>query len=84
MYPTLSNTDVPAQALRDKVAQGELGMKTGKGFFDWPEDRRRAERARYDTLLRQGLALLASELPTIEPPTATSQTDTPSTTGARA
>ena len=84
MYPTLSNTDVPAQALRDKVAQGELGMKTGKGFFDWPEDRKRAERARYDTLLRQGLALLASELPTIEPPTDTSQTDTPTTTGARA
>ena len=69
MYPTLSNTDVPAQALRDKVAQGQLGMKTGKGFFDWPEDRKQAERARYDTLLRQGLALLASELPTIEPPT---------------
>ena len=68
MYPTLSNTDIPAQALRDKVAQGQLGMKTGKGFFDWPEDRKRAERERYDTLLRQGLALLASELPTIEPP----------------
>ncbi|ODS78424.1 MAG: 3-hydroxyacyl-CoA dehydrogenase [Acidovorax sp. SCN 65-28] len=68
MYPTLSNTDIPAQALRDKVAQSQLGMKTGKGFFDWPEDRKRAERERYDTLLRQGLALLASELPTIEPP----------------
>ncbi len=83
MYPTLSNTDVPAQALRDKVAQGTLGMKTGKGFFDWPDDRKQAERARYDALLRQGLALLASELPTIEPPTDTSSTDTPSTTGAR-
>ena len=67
MYPTLSNTDVPAQALRDRVAKGELGMKTGKGFFDWPEDRKRAERTRYDALLRQGLALLASELPAIEP-----------------
>lgn len=66
MYPTLSNTDVPAQALRDRVARGDLGMKTGKGFFDWPEDRRLAERARYDALLRQGLALLASELPVPE------------------
>ena len=65
MYPTLSNTDVPAKALRDKVARGELGMKTGKGFFDWPEDRKQAERARYDQLLRQGLALLAPELPAI-------------------
>ena len=66
MYPTLSNTDVPAQALRDRVARGDLGMKTGKGFFDGPEDRRLAERARYDALLRQGLALLASELPVPE------------------
>ena len=87
MYPTLSNTDVPAQALRDRVASGHLGMKTGKGFFDWPEDRKRAERVRYDTLLRQGLALLASELPAIPhaaPDTngslATAATTTPRTT----
>jgi 3-hydroxybutyryl-CoA dehydrogenase len=66
MYPTLSNTDLPAEALRDRVSRGELGMKTGKGFFDWPEDRRRAERARYDALLRQGLDLLAAELPPID------------------
>jgi len=25
----------PPQLLRDKVARGELGRKTGKGFFDW-------------------------------------------------
>lgn len=68
MYPTLSNTDVPAQALRDRVARGHLGMKTGQGFFDWPEDRKRDERTRYDNLLRQGLALLASELPVIAHP----------------
>ena len=66
MYPTLSNTPEPALALRERVARGDLGMKTGRGFFDWPEDRRRAERARYDALLRQGLALLAPELPPIE------------------
>ncbi|QHJ00453.1 NAD-binding protein [Xylophilus rhododendri] len=66
MYPTLSNTAAPALALSERVARGELGMKTGKGFFDWPEDRRLAERARYDALLRQGLALLAPELPAID------------------
>ena len=56
----------PPQLMRDMVARGELGRKSGKGFFDWPEDRRLAERARYDALLRQGLALLASELPVPE------------------
>ena len=66
MYPSLSNTAEPALALSERVARGELGMKTGKGFFDWPEDRRLAERARYDALLRHGLALLAPELPVID------------------
>ena len=66
MYPTLSNTDVPALALRERVERGDLGMKTGRGFFDWPEDRRKAERARYDALLRKGLDLLAAELPQID------------------
>ena len=66
MYPTLSNTAEPARALSDRVARGDLGMKTGRGFYDWPEGKRIAERARYDALLRHGLALLAPELPAID------------------
>ncbi|MDB5878432.1 MAG: 3-hydroxyacyl-CoA dehydrogenase NAD-binding, partial [Variovorax sp.] len=66
MYPTLSNTAEPARALSDRVARGDLGMKTGRGFYDWPDDKRIAERARYDALLRHGLALLAPELPSID------------------
>ncbi|GAA2819093.1 3-hydroxyacyl-CoA dehydrogenase family protein [Crossiella cryophila] len=27
----------PPRLLRDKVARGELGRKSGKGFFDWPD-----------------------------------------------
>lgn len=63
MYPDLSATREPSAALRERVAQGRLGMKTGAGFYDWPEDKRLAERARYDRLLSEGLKLLASELP---------------------
>ena len=66
MYPSLSNTDQPSMALRDRVEAGRLGMKTGAGFYDWPEDKRLAERARYNRLLQQGLALLASELPAVD------------------
>ena len=66
MYPSLSSTDHPAKVLQDQVNAGRMGMKTGAGFFDWPEDRRLAEKARYNTLLKQGLALLADELPPLD------------------
>ena len=66
MYPSLSNATEPARVLQGHVDAGRVGMKAGAGFYDWPEDRRRAERARYDSLLQQGLNLLADELPPID------------------
>jgi 3-hydroxybutyryl-CoA dehydrogenase len=66
MYPSLSNSSEPARALQDRVAAGRLGMKSGAGFYDWPQDRKDAERQRYDRLLQQGLALLADELPPLD------------------
>ncbi|WP_397427806.1 3-hydroxyacyl-CoA dehydrogenase family protein [Pseudarthrobacter equi] len=36
LQATLGERFAPPQILRDKVARGELGRKTGKGFFDWP------------------------------------------------
>lgn len=63
MYPSLSATTQPAQILRDKVAAGKLGMKTGEGFYRWSQEGSAAERKRYDDLLRAGLKLLAKELP---------------------
>jgi 3-hydroxybutyryl-CoA dehydrogenase len=32
---TLGERFSPPQILRDKVARGELGRKSGKGFFEW-------------------------------------------------
>jgi len=29
--------DLPPQALKDMIAKGLLGMKTGKGFYDWSD-----------------------------------------------
>jgi len=63
MYPSLSNTDKPAKALRSRVARGELGMKTGKGFFDWDAESIRREKVRYEGKLLAGLDLLKDELP---------------------
>ena len=36
LQSTLGDRFAPPQILRDKVARGELGRKTGKGFFEWP------------------------------------------------
>ncbi len=67
MYPSLAAHTVPAAALSERVARGELGMKSGQGFFAWPPEAIAAERARYDTLLRAGLELLKAELPPVDP-----------------
>ena len=63
MYPSLAANTQPARVLQERVARGDLGMKTGQGFFSWTPETQQAERQRYDRLLRQGLELLAPELP---------------------
>ena len=63
MYPTLSNAKVPAKTLREKVRKGQLGMKTGQGFFQWDAASIQREKARYEGKLLAGLALLQDELP---------------------
>lgn len=66
IYPSLAHNTEPALALRVQVNQGHLGMKSGQGFYAWNAETARAERYRYDRLLRRGLDLLADELPPID------------------
>lgn len=35
LHSTLGERFAPPQILKDKVARGELGRKSGQGFFDW-------------------------------------------------
>lgn len=37
LFPELSNSVAPPRFFTDKVGRGELGVKTGKGFYDWGE-----------------------------------------------
>jgi 3-hydroxybutyryl-CoA dehydrogenase len=46
LLPHLDRTPRPAAALRDKVARGELGMKSGRGFRTWREGEPAAVRER--------------------------------------
>ncbi len=36
LHATLGARFVPPDLLREKVARGDLGKKSGRGFFDWP------------------------------------------------
>jgi 3-hydroxybutyryl-CoA dehydrogenase len=35
MCQALTNATEPGQVLQDKVAAGQLGVKSGQGFYDW-------------------------------------------------
>jgi len=35
LYPDLEDAKEPLNILKDKVAVGDLGLKSGKGFYDW-------------------------------------------------
>jgi 3-hydroxybutyryl-CoA dehydrogenase len=66
ILPFIDRTPGPLQVLRDRVAAGELGMKTGQGFLPWTDETARAAHARLaDHLIA---ALAATQAP---PDTAT-------------
>jgi 3-hydroxybutyryl-CoA dehydrogenase len=46
LLPHLARTPEPAAVLREHVARGELGMKTGRGFRLWTADEAQAVRER--------------------------------------
>ena len=37
-FPDLSDSDQPSETMRKLVEQGNYGYKTGKGFYDYPEE----------------------------------------------
>ena len=61
VFPDLCNDALPAAKLAAKVKAGEIGMKTGKGFYDWPADKIARAKARYQTALKRGLEILKAE-----------------------
>lgn len=38
LFPTLSNADKTQDYIQKRVDEGNLGMKTGKGVYDWPKE----------------------------------------------
>jgi 3-hydroxybutyryl-CoA dehydrogenase len=61
VFPDLCNDAKPASILAAKVKAGEVGMKAGKGFYDWPADKIARTKARYQTALKRGIEILKAE-----------------------
>ena len=58
LFPNLENSVKPARLLKEKLKQGELGFKSGKGFQEWTAEEIRASRKN----LTEGLIKVARAL----------------------
>lgn len=71
IFPTLSNGETPSTLLIEKVERGDLGVKTGKGWYDYTDGSRTdalnarnkkllEQRRLFDAALKTGAALAAA------------------------
>jgi len=51
LFPVIDRATAPPASLREKVARGELGLKTGKGFYEWTPEEAAALRRRIGNAL---------------------------------
>ena len=58
IVPTLSHTNVPNAYLQDMVARGDIGVASGKGFYDWKGKDPASVRRRANERLQRLLAYL--------------------------
>jgi 3-hydroxybutyryl-CoA dehydrogenase len=60
LYPDLENRQTPSMLLSLKVEQGELGVKSGEGFYDWNAPERRDALRDKESALRALVKYLTS------------------------
>ncbi len=58
IYPDLCNDTAPAPFIANRVAAGDYGMKSGRGFYDWTAARIASVKTRYEAALVRALAIL--------------------------
>lgn len=64
VLPGLDNDPVPSKYLQGLVDQGNLGFKTGKGFYDWQEKDMQELAAKRDHFIIEALRILKENSPT--------------------
>ncbi len=58
IVPTLSHTNVPTPLLQDMVARGDVGVRSGKGFYQWQPGDADTVQAAANARLKRLLAFL--------------------------
>ena len=61
IVPTLSHTGVPNAYLQDMVARGDVGIRSGRGFYDWRNRDGAATQRRASNRLQRLLAYLEKD-----------------------
>ncbi|MGH9253114.1 MAG: 3-hydroxyacyl-CoA dehydrogenase NAD-binding domain-containing protein [Vicinamibacterales bacterium] len=61
IVPTLSHTNVPNAYLQDMVARGDVGIRSGRGFYDWRNRDGAAAQRRASERLKHLLAYLEKD-----------------------
>jgi 3-hydroxybutyryl-CoA dehydrogenase len=61
IVPTLSHTNVPNPYLQDMVARGDVGVRSGQGFYDWRHRDGAAMQRRASQRLQRLLEFLAED-----------------------
>lgn len=61
IVPSLSHTGIPSPLLQGMVARGDVGIRSGKGFFDWSGRDGAEVQRRANERLQRLLAFLESE-----------------------
>ena len=61
IVPTLSHTGIPSPLLQDMVARGDVGARSGKGFYDWSGRDAAEVQRRANERLQRLLAFLERE-----------------------
>jgi 3-hydroxybutyryl-CoA dehydrogenase len=61
LLPDLDRSTAPQPGLTDRVARGEVGAKSGRGFHEWPQSRVAEVVGRRDRELVRRLQLVAAE-----------------------
>ncbi|PLT35177.1 3-hydroxybutyryl-CoA dehydrogenase [Bacillus sp. V5-8f] len=63
LYKDLENRTEPSEMLSKKVKLGELGLKTGKGFYQWTDEQQKTEMEKKNLKLLQLMQWLKEKHP---------------------